>query len=214
MTTKITRPYSLVCNQCYTLKISDKLFLKEKNVNLRIATLLLAFIAVSCKHATKNEKEISALKNQADSIATVSQMILLQNVAGAIQKGGIDYAVEFCNIQAMPLTDSIAEGLNVYIQRLSDKNRNPANAIKTQADSLAWKKIKSKKVDFIEQHNNGEVYYYKPILIAMPTCVKCHGGKSDIAESTQNSIAQKYPGDKAVNYKLGDLRGMWKIKLK
>lgn len=214
MTTKITRPYSLVCNQCYTLKISDKLFLKEKNVNLRIATSLLAFIVVSCKHATKNEKEISALKNQADSIATVSQMILLQNVAGAIQKGGIDYAVEFCNIQAIPLTGSIAEDLNVYIQRLSDKNRNPANAIKTQADSLAWKKIKSKKVDFIEQHNNGEVYYYKPILIAMPTCVKCHGGKSDIAESTQNSIAQKYPGDKAVNYKLGDLRGMWKIKLK
>src|SRR5690606_41827490 len=89
-------------------------------------------------------------------------MILLQNVAGAIQKGGIDYAVEFCNIQAIPLTDSIAEDLNVYIQRLSDKNRNPANAIKTQADSLAWKKIKSKKADFIEQHNNGEVYYYKP----------------------------------------------------
>lgn len=189
--------------------------MKEREiVNLRIATLLLTFIVVSCKHATKNEKEISFLKKQADSIATVSQMILLQNVAGAIQKGGIDYAVEFCNIQAMTLTDSIAEDFNVYIQRLSDKNRNPANAIKTQADSLAWKKIKSKKADFIEQHNNGEVYYYKPILIAMPICVKCHGGKSDIAESTQNIIAQKYPGDKAVNYKMGDLRGMWKIKLK
>lgn len=78
---------------------------------------------------------------------------------------------------------------------------------------MAWKKIKSKKADFIEQHNNGEVHYYKPILIAMPTCVKCHGGKSDITESTQNSITQKYPGDKAVNYKMGDLRGMWKIKL-
>ncbi|NLN34302.1 MAG: hypothetical protein GX159_12015 [Flavobacteriaceae bacterium] len=82
-------------------------------MNLRIATLLLPFIVASCKQATQNEKQISALKRQADSIATVSQMILLQNVAGAIQKGGIDYAVEFCNIQAMPLTDSIAEGLNV-----------------------------------------------------------------------------------------------------
>ena len=76
MTTKITRPYSLVCNQCYTLKISDKLFLKEKNVNLRIATLLLAFIVVSCKHATKNEKEISALKNQADSIDPVATSLV------------------------------------------------------------------------------------------------------------------------------------------
>lgn len=180
---------------------------------MRIATLLLPFIVASCKQATQNEKQISALKRQADSIATVSQMILLQNVAGAIQKGGIDYAVEFCNIQAMPLTDSIADHLKVYIQRLSDKNRNPDNAIQTQMDSIAWEKMKSEKTDFTKQDKNGEVYYYKPILIAMPTCIKCHGGKNDISESTQKIINQKYPNDKAVGYQMGDLRGMWKIKL-
>lgn len=180
---------------------------------MRIATLLLPFIVASCKQATQNEKQISALKRQADSIATVSQMILLQNVAGAIQKGGIDYAIEFCNIQAMPLTDSIADHLKVYIQRLSDKNRNPDNAIQTQMDSIAWEKMKSEKTDFTKQDKNGEVYYYKPILIAMPTCIKCHGGKNDISESTQRIINQKYPNDKAVGYQMGDLRGMWKIKL-
>jgi cytochrome c551/c552 len=48
----------------------------------------------------------------------------------------------------------------------------------------------------------------------MPTCIKCHGGKTDITESTQKMIAQKYPNDKAIGYQMGDLRGMWKIKLK
>lgn len=182
-------------------------------MNFKILTLLLGLTVISCQQTTHNEREISDLKNQADSIATVSQMILLQNVAGAIQKGGIDYAIEFCNIQAMPLTDSIADHLKVYIQRLSDKNRNPDNAIQTQMDSIAWEKMKSEKTDFTKQDKNGEVYYYKPILIAMPTCIKCHGGKNDISESTQRIINQKYPNDKAVGYQMGDLRGMWKIKL-
>jgi hypothetical protein len=113
---------------------------------------------------------------------------VLQNVSGAIQKGGTDYAVEFCNIQAMPLTDSIANNRKVYIQRLSDKNRNPDNGIQTEIDSMAWERMKLEKTNFTEQDKNGEVYYYKPIFIAMPTCLKCHGGDNDITESTKKLL--------------------------
>mgnify|MGYP002152759735 CR=1 FL=1 len=183
----------------------------------RSITYLWIILALSAcsnpKQEPLSEEDKASLMLLGDSISVEMQNVLLQNVAGAIQKGGTDYAVEFCNIHAMQLTDSIAEDLNVYIQRLSDRTRNSANAIQTQDDNLAWEKIKSEKADFLEQHKNGEIYYYKPILIAMPTCLKCHGGKSDIVESTQNIIAQKYPNDKAVNYNMGDLRGMWKIKL-
>jgi len=184
----------------------------------RSITFLLAIIALSAcsnhKQQIISEEEKAALMLLGDSISVEMQNVLLQNVGEAIQKGGTDYAVEFCNIQAMPLTDSIANHLNVYIQRLSDKNRNPANTIQTQMDSIAWEKMKSEKTDFIEENKSGEVYYYKPILIAMPTCIKCHGGKTDITKSTQKMIAQKYPNDKAIGYQMGDLRGMWKIKLK
>ena len=179
---------------------------------------LLTITALSAcsnsKQQTISEEEKAALMLLGDSISMKMQNVLLQNVGKAIQKGGTDYAVEFCNVQAMPLTDSIADNLNVYIQRLSDKNRNPVNALQTQMDSIAWRKMKSEKTDFTTQDKNGEVYYYKPILIGMPTCIKCHGGKNDIPVSTQKIIGQKYPNDKAVGYQMGDLRGMWKIKLK
>lgn len=179
---------------------------------------LLTITALSAcsnpKQQTISEEEKEALMLLGDSISMKMQNVLLQNVGKAIQKGGTDYAVEFCNVQAMPLTDSIADNLNVYIQRLSDKNRNPVNALQTQMDSIAWRKMKSEKTDFTTQDKNGEVYYYKPILIGMPTCIKCHGGKNDIPVSTQKIIGQKYPNDKAVGYQMGDLRGMWKIKLK
>lgn len=183
----------------------------------RITTLFSIVVLSACnsnKHEALSEEDKTGLMLLGDSISMETQNVLLQNVATAIQQGGTDYAVEFCNLNAPPITDSVAHKYQTYIQRLSDKNRNPANSIQSKTDSLAWQKIKTDKTDFVKQDEKGEVHYYKPILLAMPTCVKCHGGKEDISGSTQKLIAEKYPNDKAVGYKMGDLRGMWKIKLK
>ncbi len=185
----------------------------------RIAIFTLTIIILSsCKdnhHQQKSlsEKEKGEWLSLGDSISMKAQNVLLQNVAAAIQKGGTDYAVDFCNINAVSITDSVADKLKVHIQRLSNKNRNTANAIETQMDSLAWQKIQLDKTPFVERSKAGDIFYYKPISIGMPTCVKCHGSKTDISESTQKIIAQKYPNDKATGYKMGDLRGMWKIKM-
>ncbi len=146
-----------------------------------------------------------------DSVTTVMQHELLRNVAEAIREGGTDYAVAFCSTRAIPLTDSIAGLHGVSIQRLSDKNRNPYNGIRNRMDRTAWEKIKSAGTHFIEQGRSGEVHYYKPIVMATPTCTKCHGSKTDILESTLETIIRKYPDDKATGYKLDDLRGMWKV---
>jgi hypothetical protein len=59
---------------------------------------------------------------------------------------------------------------------------------------------------------NRKIVYYKPIRIAMPACLKCHGSaEKDIDPKTLAIIRQKYPDDLATNYKEGDLRGLWKI---
>lgn len=159
------------------------------------------------------EEERIALLNLGDSISTEMQEVLLGQVGKAIQKGGTDYAIEFCNIEAMPLTDSISNKHHVRIQRLSDKNRNPKNGLEKEMDKRAFEKIKTEKKAFIEQNDLGEVYYFKPIVMGMPTCIQCHGKKSDLSPSTLELIQTKYPEDKALDYELGDLRGMWKISM-
>lgn len=181
----------------------------------RIGFLILIIVLSACNsgHKTLSEEEKATWAELGDSIATEAQALLLQNLTASIQKGGADHAVEFCNLNAMLLTDSISTHRKVSVQRLSDKNRNPENGLITQADKQAWDKIKSGKKAFVEQSEYGELYYYKPIMVAMPTCLKCHGGRTDIAESTRELISRKYPGDKATGYAMGDLRGMWKIKL-
>lgn len=180
--------------------------------------LFLGFILMisSCNNSKLepiSDEESADFMILGDRISSEMQTVLLQNVSGAIQKGGTEYAVEFCNLEAMPLTDSISQKFDVKIQRLTDKNRNPKNAISSESDATAWGKIKTDKTDFISQNKQGDIYYYKPIMMGMPACIQCHGNRNNISEKTLELIDLKYPDDQAVDYELGDLRGMWKIKM-
>jgi hypothetical protein len=58
----------------------------------------------------------------------------------------------------------------------------------------------------------GKATYYKPILIGMPTCLKCHGSEKEIDSKTLEIINDRYPNDLAKGYKMGDFRGAWKIE--
>ena len=154
-----------------------------------------------------------------DSISTAAQNVLLTNVAQAIKTGGVSNAISFCNEQAIPLTDSISTHYTKNIKRLSDRNRNPDNAIESDLDESAWESIKllvadSTDAKHLVMREKNTVYYYNAISIGMPTCLKCHGDKSvEIDPAALKLIAQKYPEDKATGYKMGELRGMWKIKM-
>ena len=111
---------------------------------LKTVFLLGILLFFSCKKSTYiplDEAQKSGYLQLGDSIATEMQKVLLQNVSSAIQQGGPEYAVTFCNTQAMPLTDSISKKYDVQISRLSDKNRNPMNALESSRDRISWEKI-------------------------------------------------------------------------
>lgn len=155
-----------------------------------------------------------------DQISAVAQKELLANVSREIQRSGPEGAVDYCHLRAMPLTDSVSQLFSADIRRLSDKNRNPDNVIETEADQQAWTRLREMMADsaISEKHfltrEKDAVIYYKAIPLGMSACLACHGHKnSDISVATQRIIDEKYPRDKAFGYELGELRGMWKIKM-
>lgn len=176
--------------------------------------IVLALVYIGCVNTPTSVKSVEPLEFMAlgDSITTQVQAVLLKNVSEAMGKGGPAYAIDYCNVNAIPLTDSLSKAFHVEIQRLSDKNRNPVNALASDADQKAWSKISADKKAFAELNEAGDVLYYKPIFTGMPACIKCHGGENDIAADALQLIREKYPNDKATGYQMGDLRGMWKIK--
>ena len=189
--------------------------------------LLVVFSFLSCTQTPKENEpakvetkmvsdyDLSQLKLNLDSISIKSQNTLLQNVSKAMKKGGPEYALAFCNENAMTITDSLSKQFNMKIVRISDKNRNPKNGLKSETDQqvfasfLAHEKLKDSLLEV-----GNKLVYYKRINTAMPTCLKCHGtlGK-ELTEPVAVKIKELYPNDLATGYGMNEFRGLWKIEL-
>ena len=179
---------------------------------------------VACGPGPTSEEEhksgqvsVSDLRKEGEIVTTQAQAVLLANVGKAIAKGGPQYAVQYCNLEASGIMDSMSASHEVTIGRVSNRNRNPNNAIKGQTDAVAWnywigKQTGQGAADTVLTDRAGKHFYYKPIRIGMETCLKCHGSRStEISLETLNVLDSLYQGDKAVNYLMGDLRGLWKV---
>lgn len=186
-------------------------------LSIAMSILLILFFAACNPRQQKTDEssntiDTAAYLQKGDSISAIVQKVLLANVMQAMKSGGPGYAVSFCNEQAMPLTDSLSKAHNCLIQRVSDKYRNPVNKLTAQDQEIWAKMASAATANTISGSENGQVVFYKPIKIAMPACLTCHGtaGK-EMDPKTFEIIKQKYPDDLAAGYKEGDLRGLWKI---
>lgn len=154
----------------------------------------------------------SQFQQKGNEISNLAQATLLANVGQAMQKGGPEYAVEFCNLQASSIIDSLNKANNCEISRVSEKNRNPQNNLTTELERELWGIFKNSIINDTLIQANKKLVYYKRINVAMPACLKCHGNnETDINEATAQRIEKLYPADLATGYALNDFRGLWKI---
>lgn len=172
---------------------------------------------------------IGALSTQAlsnDEIKTEA-INSIKKVAGALQSklkekmknGGPVEAATFCSTNATALAKEVSKILpkGVKVKRITDKPRNINNqASKEQLAVLAEIKEKlnnKEKLGLIVKKKAENQYdVYKPIVI-QNKCLTCHGSQDVRNEKAYDVISKKYPNDKAVNYKLGDLRGAFLVTI-
>ena len=204
----------------------SKSILDRLNVAWVASFVLLVCVMISCddsqksssaKATSENVKSMEQLLDEGRSATATAQALLLAEVGQQIAKGGPEQAVSYCNVRAIPLIDSLSVARGVSVSRISNRNRNPDNTIVTQEDKRAWTHWVAKQsgqgaTDTVLYDRAGHPYYYKPIRIMAETCLKCHGSRSsEISLATLQTLDSLYPDDKAVNYRMGDLRGLWKV---
>lgn len=166
------------------------------------------------------QRALAVTKGQA--IATETFGLLSSNLMTAIQSGGVSNALPFCSLAASPLTAGIAARHGVTLRRVSLRPRNPAG----RADSLEQAVIRSFEAalatsastnppaPWVTNVIEGTVTYLAPILLSRELCLKCHGEPGrDIAESDLAVIRRLYPADEATGFRLGQVRGAWRIDL-
>jgi len=132
-----------------------------------------------------------------------------------LREGGVPTALTYCQAYTLPITDSLSQQYGVTIRRVSNKNRNPLN----KANKLESFLIKGYENDLHEKKDpeprlvlkNDTVLYYKPIL-TQALCLQCHGTVGQQITEEHAALIQKlYPYDKAINYQLNQVRGLWQI---
>ena len=153
-----------------------------------------------------------------NEIADSVQALLKQNLVKAMQEGGPVAAVEFCNTQALPLTNTYSEKYFTDVKRVSDKNRNLKNAASEKElaimedfrNTLKAGKPLSPKVTIDAE---GKKHYYAPIYMG-GVCLTCHGNPKNMQPELVSTLDSLYPKDKARDYAVDELRGLWSIKFK
>lgn len=169
------------------------------------------------KDTLRVPKKILTPLAQGAEYANATKMVLGKNLVAAVQAKGVENALEFCNIQALPLTDSMASQFGVSIKRVSDKPRNPRN----QATAVELKIIERFKTNILNKtddkgylvsNENTNIGYYS--IITNEMCLKCHGAPGkDVQAATLKKLATYYPKDQAVGYASDELRGMWVVEM-
>ncbi len=167
----------------------------------------------------KNQASEETANNSADiglGYALGTKAALGKNLINAINKEGTVAAIEFCNTEAIKLTDSMSVMNNAIIKRVSDKPRNPKNV--ADQEELRYidyfKKVVASggKVEPIIQPKNGEINFYYPIT-TNTMCLKCHGKPNEhVQPETLATLKKRYPNDEAVGYDVNQVRGIWAIK--
>jgi nitrate reductase cytochrome c-type subunit len=204
------------------------------NINQVIISILVALMLSSCNNSnTKkqtNNEDASLQGGQGDtvkpetdylalgkSIATETQAVLVKNLMGAINKGGTEYALTFCNTNAITITDSMVHTLNSGIKRVSDKPRNAGN--QANEIELAYIQVLKEKLASGEQPEakmneiEGKMVGFYPI-VTNQMCLQCHGkAELNITAATLQKINKLYPADKATGYAANELRGLWVIEM-
>lgn len=166
-------------------------------------------------------RQADTLKNTLEQKAEIglqyaleTKQLLGQNLMGAIQKEGTQYALQFCNIEAIPLTEQMEEKFGAVIKRVSDKHRNPGNAANEEERYYIthFKKEIEKGNDprpVVLPVGNKTRFYYPIVTNSM--CLQCHGKPENLDPKVLEKIKFLYPEDLAVGYEENEVRGIWSI---
>ena len=185
-------------------------------------SVLALFFSLSLLNCSENKVEVS--EDQIIGMRTTA-MEFMKDLKGVlinqIQTNGVLQAVSVCSDTAQVLTNNFGVQKGVFVRRVSFKNRNVNNSpddfekkVLSKFELLHQNKELNSETEHVEIVQEGEfkyLRYLKPILV-QADCLNCHGKETDIMPEVKQLIAQEYSNDKAVGYKIGDLRGAVSLK--
>jgi len=186
-----------------------------------VVALMLTMSVAACGGSEDEEMgpEVEAAVRELGNAASQALMgALVTQLTTAMQEGGAVNAVDFCSTSALELTAGVAQEQGLDVKRTSMKYRNPANA-PDEDETEALRYYESALAEtgvlpgpWVQKAGRDEYRFYRPLTVA-PPCLNCHGSPGEIDPAIQSILDERYPGDLAMGYAVGDFRGVVRVSV-
>ncbi len=136
--------------------------------------------------------------------------------------GGPESAIGVCKQTAPDLAGRLSREHGMRVARVSLKVRNPllgepdaweqeALAAFDRAAASGEKPATLEKAEIVDEPQGRYLRYIKAIPV-QPLCLSCHGAAEAIPAGVRDRLAADYPHDRAIGYRVGEIRGGVTIK--
>ncbi len=194
--------------------------LKKEFIKTSLIGFLIAFLVLFLLYEVITKIVIREKVSQAKNIATT--MIYYRHYLADVSSD-----IKIINPHISPfaltpayVTDQVAKDLRknkFYVKQVSDKYRNPMDKPKTfELKAIEYFKTHKNKKEYFKVFNadkyfNQKHVFYARKLVIEKSCLRCHGVPfKDVPVSVYKKIVKIY-GNRAFNYKVGDVRGIISI---
>ena len=174
---------------------------------------VLFLLITSISNSESSETNKSVILNEAKNLLKETAKQYKNTLIQGLQHNNLIKALKYCNKEVEQLVSKDNEK-GFVIKRVSLRPRNKNNYPNLYEKEILEKFNKLSLIDnkdlvlehsdIIKDENNNKFVYVKAIRIK-EVCLNCHG--SNINDDLKKEIQKLYPDDKAINYKLNDIRG-------
>ncbi len=186
-----------------------------------LGTLLAAGLVCGANSASTQED----MPARAEA-AKRAVMGFAKELSGALKvelaKGGPPSAIGVCRDIAPAIANRISLEKGWKVTRVGTRVRNAMIGTPDAWEQkvLADFQSRAAKGESYQQMSHSEVieepggrsFRFMKAIPVQKACLACHGSTEDLAEAVRAALATRYPHDRAVDYREGDLRGAFSIK--
>lgn len=213
-------PVSVAFTEAKAVGLAEPLLESRVREYIRTRTDAGAWSSVSPEAMTPVQSEQRRLAVEAKE-AVFSRLFAALGEAMAVKQedgspAGPAGAIGVCKELAPEITRGVAAEKGVMIGRTSARLRNPTNSAPSWAAAL-FEASDARGPDGFPSarfavNRDGSLGAALPIP-TLSACVACHGPAESIGPRVREALAREYPGDRAVGFREGDLRGWFWVEV-
>ena len=176
--------------------------------------IVISLLITNISNSETTETNKPLIFNEAKILLKETAKQYKNTLIEGLQHNDLKKALKYCNKEVEKLISKGNEK-DYTIKRVSLRPRNKNNyptlyekEILEKFNKLSLKDNKYlalEHTEIIKDENNNNKFVYAKAIRIKEVCLNCHG--SNINNDLKKEIQKLYPDDKAINYKLNDIRG-------